>query len=91
MSSEPNDIVAPATKRADIVILDWWLNNDNGEKTMSILKDILESDADSRLRLIAVYTGEQDISRIGQTILEKLDGFEGDLNITSYFLGGIVV
>ena len=75
---EPNDIVAPATKRADIVILDWRLNNDYGERTMSIFKDILESDGDGRLRLIAVYTGEQDISRIGQTILQELDGFEGD-------------
>ena len=76
------DLVNPAVKRADIVIFDWRLNNDSGKKTMSILKNILERDAaidpGGRLRLVAVYTGEQDLSGIGGIILEGLEGFEGD-------------
>ena len=80
--TDPTDLVAPAARRADIVILDWRLNNDNGEKTMSILKNILatdnEMDPDGRLRLVAVYTGEQNLSGIGRKILDGLDGFDGD-------------
>ena len=76
------DMVAPAVKRADIVILDWRLNNDSGKKTMSILKNILERDTaidpGGRLRLVAVYTGEQNLSGIGGIILEGLEGFVGD-------------
>ena len=76
------DLVAPAARRADIVILDWRLNNDKGEKTLSILKNILETDADidrtGRLRLVVVYTGEQDLSGIGSIISKRLEGFAGD-------------
>ena len=65
-------IVDPSVKRADMVILDWRLNDDNGEATLSILENILKVDAGGRLRLIAIYTGEQEISRIGRTLVEKL-------------------
>ena len=78
------DLIVPAVKRADIVILDWRLNRDDGAKTISILQNILASDAvtdtDGRLRLVAIYTGEQDLSGIGQRILDELDGFDGDEN-----------
>ena len=76
------DIVDPSVKRADMVILDWRLNGDYGEATLSILKNILKVDAGERLRLIAIYTGEQEISKIGRTLIEKLAEsewmFEGD-------------
>ena len=65
-------IVAPATKRADVVVLDWRLSDGNGNKTLEILKKILEDDEGERLRLIAIYTGEQNLSEIGQTIGEEL-------------------
>ena len=70
--TDPSDIVAPSVKRTDIVILDWQLNGDNGKETMSILKSILEEDAGERLRLIAIYTGEREISKIGKTLVASL-------------------
>ena len=69
--TDSSDIVDPSVKRTDIVILDWQLNGDNGKKTLSILKSILKEDAGERLRLIAIYTGEQRISEIGRTIVEE--------------------
>ena len=69
-----SDIVDPSVKRTDIVILDWQINGDDGKKTLSILKHILEEDAGERLRLIAIYTGEQRISKIGQTIARECSG-----------------
>ena len=75
---EAADLIPPAVRRADIVILDWKLNHDDGEKTVSILKGILKTDADERLRLVAIYTGEQDIAGIGRTILGQLAAFQAD-------------
>ena len=70
-NTEPSTLTM---KRADMVVLDWQLNNDNGEKALSTLKEILK-DTDEQLRLIAVYTGEEDISRIGQTVKDEMQGF----------------
>ena len=62
--------VATAAKRADIVMLDWKLSHDDneGEKAQEILKKILEDDANERLRLIAIYTGEGKLPDIAETI-----------------------
>ncbi len=68
-----NNKVVRIAKQADIVVLDWQLNVDNGRKTMSMLKEILKDNAHEQLRLIAIYTGEQDISGIGQTIAQELE------------------
>ena len=71
-----NDALVPTVRRTDIVILDWRLNDDDGEKTLLILRHILKDDASKRLRLIAIYTGEQDLSGIGETILEQFGEFK---------------
>jgi hypothetical protein len=64
--------VAPAARRADIVILDWQMDGDDGRWTLSIMHRILTDDAGERLRLIAIYTGEKDISGIGRKIAAEL-------------------
>jgi hypothetical protein len=58
-----------AVARADIVVLDWVLHNDNGAKTLELISSLIESDSD-RLRLIAIYTGQKDLKRIADRILE---------------------
>jgi len=75
------ETVARAARRADIVILDWQLNGDSGERALSILREILRIDAGDRLRLIAIYTGEQDISGIGRTIAQKLKTQEREFEL----------
>ena len=70
--TDSSSVVAPSVRRTDIVILDWRLYGDNGEETLSILENILAEDDEERLRLIAIYTAEQDISRLGRTIIERL-------------------
>lgn len=71
LNAEPSTLTM---KRADMVVLDWQLNNDNGEKALSMLREILK-DTDEQLRLIAFYTGEEDISGIGQTVKDEMQGF----------------
>ena len=70
-----SDIVVPAAKRADMVVLDWQLNRDDGQAALSMMKEILNEDA-GRLRLIAVYTGEQDIRNIAFRIQNELKAWE---------------
>jgi len=67
ISTAPNT----ATARADIVVLDWVLHNDNGAKTLGLISSLIDSDSD-RLRLIAIYTGQKDLKRIADRILELI-------------------
>jgi hypothetical protein len=64
-----------ATQRADIVILDWRIRDDEepGTTTLNLINTILESDDRDRLRLIAVYTGEPDLPKIADRIGEFLE------------------
>ena len=59
-------------KRADVVVVDWRLNGDDGGRALELLKWILGDDASERLRLIAVYTGEPDIRGVGARIVGEL-------------------
>ena len=68
------DIDAAAVKRADLVVIDWQLHNDDGKRAMKLIRSILDSDQDKgqRLRLIAVYTGKSEIEEIGREIVQFL-------------------
>ena len=67
-----------AVRRADVVILDWQMYDDNGCIALTLLRSILNSDYNERFRLIAIYTGHEHIQDIGATITDELAkaGFE---------------
>ena len=69
---DENDAVVAAVERADLVVIDWQLHHDDGERALRLIDSILDGDQGQRLRLIAVYTGESDIGGIGGRINEKL-------------------
>ena len=62
-----------AVRRADVVILDWQLHDDDGTMALLLLNSILSYDNDERLRLFAIYTGDDHIQDIGATIVRKLN------------------
>jgi hypothetical protein len=73
------NLVVRAARRADIVVLDWSINRDQGNATLQIIKKILDADGDEqeeRLRLIAIYTSRLEtqaiLVRIGQLVREYL-------------------
>jgi len=66
------DIDAAAVKRADLVVIDWQLHNDDGKRALNLINSILEGDQGQRLRLIAVYTGKSEIEKIGREIVQFL-------------------
>lgn len=69
-----HEALAKAVARADIVILDWWLNRANDVNALPLLKRILTEDEPHRLRLLAFYTGDSDHERIREEIVECLNG-----------------
>ena len=58
--------VVELASSADIVILDWELDRDNGEKTLDILKKILSVAiaTPAQLKLLSIYTGEPGIAGV---------------------------
>ena len=68
-------LATKAAQRADVLILDWQIHNDNGDKAMEIIENVVISDSteDQRLRLIIIYTAE-DIVGISKKIQEKYTG-----------------
>ena len=70
-----------AAKIADLVVIDWYLEEQDPSLTMDILESISQSDnnENGRLRLICVYTGEPLNEHLFQDV------------ITAFSKGGIVV
>jgi len=70
---DPLGIAIKAAKRADVLILDWQIYGDDGEKAMAIIGDMITSDLSEnpRLRLMIVYTGEPNIDAISEKLKEK--------------------
>lgn len=71
--------VAKAARRADIVSLDWHMNDgDEGELASEIIQAILKHDESSggRLRLIAIYTGNKDKEKIFGLVSQRVNGNE---------------
>ena len=69
-----DELLLPAT-RADIVVLDWVLHDDAGSSALALIESLVQADSPAssgRLRLIAIYTGENDLEKIMLQIREKL-------------------
>ena len=67
--SQGEDIIegmVRAARRVDIICLDWTIHKDDGETTLSLIREVVEMDqqTDGRLRLIAIYTAEHGRRRI---------------------------
>ena len=68
--------VAKAAARADIVILDWKIGDFYGDKTLEVVRHILDDDQDGgRLRLLAIYTGEPDLEDMAKRTGEIIDNY----------------
>ena len=74
---DDHEALAKAVARADIVILDWWLNRASHANALPLLRRILREDKPHRLRLLAFYTGDSDHERIREEIVECLNGLDG--------------
>lgn len=62
-----------ALSRADILVVDWKLHDNNNRHALELVTEILNGDRGDRLRLIAVYTGETGLPEIGEEIVSGLE------------------
>ena len=66
------------TEVADIVVLDWIINNDNGRTAKELIQGMLEGDGNTdRTRLIAVYTGQPGLTGVPESCAQVLTEYFG--------------
>ena len=65
-----DSVLTQAVSRADVVILDWHLNDD-GARALGYVRQILQADSE-RLRLIVIYTGDSALAEIAREIAKEL-------------------
>lgn len=66
--------LGPVADRCDIVIIDWQIFDDDGERTRALIKDLCERDHGDRLRLLCVYSGEKDLENISDQLTQQIEG-----------------
>jgi hypothetical protein len=89
------EIVMPAAARADLVILDWHLK-DEGDHALLILAELTQKPG---MRLVAVYTFDDDLDDVADKIKKRLGGqrdepyriVAGDLVVEVYAKAGALV
>lgn len=75
----PEQSVIEAVRQADIVVLDWLLKDQKPDYTLTLLRKLLTEERDrNSLRLVAIYTGEQGLEDISQTVFDELKKNELD-------------
>lgn len=76
---KPTDSALEAMRKADIVVLDWFLKDRGYQYTLELLEKLLAGASDrNSLRLVAIYTGEPTLNKICQYVVDKLS--EASLN-----------
>jgi hypothetical protein len=66
------EAVRNASHRADVLVLDWQMNDD-GQLAASIIDGVLQDDgAEGRLRLIAVYTSRSPLSGVANNLAARV-------------------
>jgi hypothetical protein len=69
-----DDELLLAVRRADLVVIDWVLDRDNGAKALKLIGNILADEAETperqRLRTIAIYTGQPELRQIAAKVRE---------------------
>jgi len=61
-------------KKSDIIVLDWELTKNSGVDCKSIIQELIKRDAASRLRMICIYTGNNDLKSIDAQVCSLLGG-----------------
>ena len=92
----PTDKALATMRKADIIVLDWLLRDASPEYTLELLKKLLTEETDKNsLRLVSIYTGENDLEGIREKITEMLEevglGPKPDENKILYQHGRVVL
>ena len=77
VDEDASDATLRASRRADIVIIDWHLG-DEGKKALNIILRLIKEDtaAGGRLRMIVVYTASTDLEAVRDRVSNELTDFK---------------
>ena len=77
LNEDGSEATVRASRRADIVILDWQLG-DHGERAKAIIREIIEQDASAggRVRMMVVYTASLDLEAARSAVAADLAEFK---------------
>lgn len=70
--------IVRAAARADIVVIDWWINDETGDNALEAIERTVREEEERARRLIAVYTTQRQLGRIADRIRERLGVEEHD-------------
>ena len=79
----PTESAMEVMRQADVVVLDWLLQDSDPQHALDLLRDLLTGEVDrNSLRLVAIYTGEPGLEDIYKTIFDQLkaDGLDPQKN-----------
>ena len=69
----PTDSAMETMRQADIVILDWLLEDGKPQRALNLIRDLLTGEADrNSLRLLAIYTGEAGLEEVSAAVSKEL-------------------
>ena len=69
----PTDEAMESMRQADIVVLDWHLQEDDPRRALKLLRKLLTGEADRySLRLVAIYTGDARLEDIRKKVFAEL-------------------
>jgi hypothetical protein len=70
--------------RADLLVIDWWMRGTRGECACELISEVLKADEDAasrRLRVIAIYTGQDDLVGVANEVEKVLDEASPDAGL----------
>ena len=77
----PAESTLETMRKADIVVLDWFLRDGNYQYTLELLGGLLAGGSDrNSLRLVSIYTGETRLDEICEKVVNTLTNAELDPN-----------
>ena len=69
----PTDSAMETMRQADIVIIDWFLEDNKPQHALNLVRNLLKEEEDQNsLRLLAIYTGEAGLEKISATVSKEL-------------------
>lgn len=75
--AEIDDELLKTARRADLIVIDWILNRDEGRKALQLIRSVLHDETGAsetqRLRTIAIYTGQSELRDIAAKLRDVLD------------------
>jgi hypothetical protein len=63
--------IEPLALRADIVVLDWNLFDDDGRRSLALTRRLVEDDQGARVRVLVFYTG-RELDHVQQKLVSEL-------------------